>query len=83
MRPEDFHDKKFAPEAKADNTIKAKIEVIEPLGDEVLFYLVSGEHQILAKLDSHTRMKVGDEMELALEMPETHIFDPEDEKTLV
>ena len=30
--PEDFHDKKFAPKAKADNTIKVKIEVIEPLG---------------------------------------------------
>jgi len=28
-------------------------------------------------------MKVGDEMELALEMAETHVFDPEDEKTLV
>ena len=59
VRPEDFHDKKFTPEATADNTIKAKIEIIEPLGDEVLFYLVSGEHSLVAKLDIRTRMKVG------------------------
>jgi len=83
VRPEDFHDKQFYSEATKDNTIKAKIEVIEPLGDEVLFNLVSGNHQMVAKLDSRTRKKVGDEMEVALEMPKIHIFDPESEKTLV
>jgi multiple sugar transport system ATP-binding protein len=83
VRPEDFHDKQFYPEATEDNTIKSKIEVIEPLGDEVLFNLVSDKHQMVAKLDSRTRKKVGDEMEVALEMPKTHIFDPESEKTLV
>jgi len=83
VRPEDFHDKKYFPQATADNTIKAKIEVVEPLGDEVLFYLVCGKHSLVAKLDSRTRAQVGDELEVALEMTETHIFDPEDEKTLV
>jgi len=37
VRPEDFYDKQFTPDAKTDNTIKAKVEVIEPLGEEVLF----------------------------------------------
>jgi multiple sugar transport system ATP-binding protein len=83
VRPEDFHDKKIFSDAKAENTIKAKVEVIEPLGDEVLFYLVSGQHNLVAKLDSRTKVKVGDEMEVALEMEETHIFDTETEKTLV
>jgi len=83
VRPEDFHDKQFYPDATKDNTIKAKAEVIEPLGDEVLFYVTSGKHQIVAKLDSRTRAKVGDEIELALEMGETHIFDLENEETMV
>jgi multiple sugar transport system ATP-binding protein len=83
VRPEDFHDKKFYPNAKPENTIKATAEVIEPLGDEVLFYLVSGKHQLVAKLDSRTKAKVGDELELALEMEETHIFDGKTEETLV
>ena len=83
VRPEDFHDKQFFPEAKPENTIKAKIEVIEPLGDEVLFYLIIGKHQLVAKLDSRTRVKIGDEIEVALEMEETHVFDAENEKTLV
>jgi multiple sugar transport system ATP-binding protein len=83
VRPEDFHDKEFYPGAKPENTIKAKAEVIEPLGDEVLFYLVSGKHNLVAKLDSRTKAEVGDELEIALEMEETHIFDGETEETLV
>ncbi len=83
VRPEDFHDREYFAEASNDNIIKTKIELIEPLGDEVLFYLVSGKHQIVAKLDSRTRKKVGEEIEVALEMAKTHIFDPESEETLV
>ena len=83
VRPEDFHDKMFYPHATTDNTIKAKIELIEPLGDEVLFYLVTGRHQIVAKLDSRSEKKVGEDMEIAIEMSKIHIFDAESEKTLV
>jgi len=83
VRPEDFHDIEFYPEASQDNTIKAKIELIEPLGDEVLFYLISGKNQIVAKLDSRTSKKVGEEMKVALDMTKTHIFDPESEETVV
>ena len=84
VRPEDFYDKQFTPEATAENTIKTKVEVIEPLGEEVLFYLVSGKHQIVAKLDrAVTRVKVGDELDVVLEMPKTHVFDLENMNTLV
>ena len=83
VRPEDFHDIEFYPEASQDNTIKAKIELIEPLGDEVLFYLISGKNQIVAKLDSRTRKKVGEEIEIALDMAKAHIFNPESEETVV
>lgn len=83
VRPEDFHDKQFYSAEAKDNTIKAKIEVIEPLGDDVLFYLVSGQHQMIAKLDSRTHRKVGDEMEVVLDMPKSHIFDTDSEKTIV
>lgn len=83
VRPEDFHDKKFYPDATSGNTVRAKIELIEPLGDEVLYYLITGRHQIVAKLDSRTEKKVGEDIEIAVEMSKTHIFDPENEKTLV
>jgi len=38
---------------------------------------------MVAKLDSRTEVKVGDELELALEMSETHIFDGETKDKLV
>ncbi|MDD2353737.1 MAG: sn-glycerol-3-phosphate ABC transporter ATP-binding protein UgpC [Candidatus Caldatribacteriota bacterium] len=84
VRPEHFHDKEFFPEAKeGSNIIKATAEVIEPLGDEVLFYLVAGKHNFVAKLDSRTKAQVGDELEIAIDMKETHIFDVKTQDTLV
>ena len=83
VRPEDFHDKQFYSDNKPENTFKTKVEVIEPLGDEVLFYLVCGKHNLVAKLDSRTKAQVGDELEVSLEISETHIFNGENEETLV
>ncbi len=83
IRPEDFHDKKYYSGTSPENTIKAKVEVIEPLGDEVLFYVIVGQNQLVAKLDSRTTVKVGEEIELVIEMIKTHIFDKEKEDTVV
>ena len=83
VRPEDFYDKTFAPEATPENTVRAKVDVIEPLGEEILIYLVSGKHALVTKMDSRTQVKVGDEMEAIIEMPKTHLFNPEDEHTLI
>jgi len=83
VRPEDFHDKQFASEENKKNIIKAKVEVVEPLGDEVLYYVTSGDNQIITKLDSRTRVKVEEEIELAIDISKTHIFDKESEETIV
>ncbi|HEC92764.1 MAG TPA: sn-glycerol-3-phosphate ABC transporter ATP-binding protein UgpC, partial [Candidatus Atribacteria bacterium] len=39
VRPEDIHDKKFFSEATSSNTIRVKVDVIEPLGAEIFIYL--------------------------------------------
>ena len=83
IRPEDFHDKEFASQENKKNTIKAKVEVVEPLGDEILYYVTTGDNQIIAKLDSRTKAKVEEDIELAIDISKTHIFDKKSEETIV
>jgi len=49
VRPEDFYDKKYISKADPDRTIKAKVDVIEPLSAETFIYLASGKHSLLGK----------------------------------
>src|SRR5665648_106084 len=80
VRPEDLYNKQFAPDATPINTIKTMVEVIEPLGAEIFIYLTCGKHSLVGKMDARTQVKVEQDMEVALDMEKTHIFDP---KTLL
>ena len=46
------------------------------MGNEIFLYLVSGKHSFVARVDPRTRFAVGDEVELAFNMDNFHIFDP-------
>ena len=80
IRPEDLYNKQFASNAAPSNTIKAKVEVIEPLGAEIIIYLTRGKHSVIGKMESRTQVEVEQKMEVVLDMEKTHIFDP---KTLL
>jgi len=80
VRPEDLYNKQFAPNAAPSNTIKTKVDVIEPLGAEIFIYLTCGKHSVIGKMDTRTQIEVEQDMEVAIDMEKTHIFDP---KTLL
>ncbi len=83
VRPEDIHDKKFFSGATSSNTIKVKVDVIEPLGAEIFIYLACGKHSLIGKMDTRTQVKVEQNMEVVLNMEKTHIFDPKTLLTIV
>ena len=65
-------------ERKIDYTcrrIKAKVEVVEPMGSETYLYLNTGIHSFISRVEPHRQCEVGDEMLLALLMSKAHIFD--------
>ncbi len=76
LRPENIHDAALVPPGIEVSTVRAKVDVTELMGNEVFLYLVSGEHQFLARVDPRTRARPGQEMELALDMSRIHAFDP-------
>ena len=76
VRPEDIHDKQFVSNAALYNTIKAKVEVIEPLGAEIYIYLTCGENSLVGRMDSRTQAGIEQNIEIVIDMGKTHIFDP-------
>ena len=83
IRPEDIYDLLFLGEAPRENTLKATVEVVEPMGAEIFLYLNTGKHSFIARVDSHQKAEVNQDLDIVFDMPKTHFFDPETEKTIV
>ncbi|GAB4113099.1 MAG: sn-glycerol-3-phosphate ABC transporter ATP-binding protein UgpC [Candidatus Caldatribacteriota bacterium] len=83
VRPEDIHDQEFFPELAKANTIETKVEVIEPLGAEILIYLICGKHSMVSKVDNRTHSEVDQKLKVVVDMEKTHFFDPETLSTII
>jgi len=60
-----------------ESVLGVRVNVVEPLGDEMLVYLSTAHHDLIAKVDAHHEVAVGQEIEIALNMARSHVFDPE------
>jgi multiple sugar transport system ATP-binding protein len=58
-----------------DYTIDALVDVVEPLGSEILLDLTAGPNSIVASLDPAVRVKPGESVRLALDPRKLHFFD--------
>ncbi|MFP4466380.1 MAG: ABC transporter ATP-binding protein [Candidatus Goldiibacteriota bacterium] len=83
IRPEDIYDKVYAPNAGADNTLAATVEVVEMLGSENLIYLTTGKSPFIAKMESDTDININQEIELVFDMNKSHFFDSATEEAIV
>jgi len=77
IRPENFFRTGADQDADLRNTIKAEVRVIEPLGDEMILYLGTSQHEFIAKVDSHFRTSVGSHLDVPVDLHKIHIFDRE------
>lgn len=82
IRPEDLHDCKVDSLTEDFSTIKGIVEVAELMGSETYLYLSINSQQITARVDSHSRMRAGDTVELQFHMNKIYLFDIESEKAI-
>ena len=65
--------------AQQNNSLEAKIEVVEPLGDRMDVYFsvegVGSDGWLIANLEPHVRLKAGDRVKLFLSVDKTHVFE--------
>jgi multiple sugar transport system ATP-binding protein len=66
----------------ADYAFSSTIEVVEPLGNEILLDVRAGSHPMVARVDPATRVKVHDSVRLALDPERLHFFDARSEVAL-
>lgn len=79
LRPDDIHTPQFLPPNIHAEKIDCKVDVIELMGNEIFLYLMNGTNNFVARVDPRTYFKVGEDVQVALNMDNFHIFDPETE----
>lgn len=83
LRPEDVFDKRYFPGAVPEDLMPTTVDVVEPMGSEVLLYLLTGTKQFVARLDSRTQVRPGDKFETAVNMEHMHIFDKQTQIAII
>ncbi len=57
--------------------VGARVNVVEPLGDEMIVYVATDYHNLVCKAPAHDNVAVDDAVGLTFNLDKTHLFDPE------
>jgi multiple sugar transport system ATP-binding protein len=79
LRPDFFGLVKEPRDYQSENCVSSKINVIEPLGSDTLFFFSLGNSEVVASLPPLPDFKVGDILPLKIDMHKMHLFDPDTE----
>jgi multiple sugar transport system ATP-binding protein len=82
IRPEDIFNPEFAPRGIIAQPVETKVDITELMGNEIILFLKSGEHDFVARVDPRTRATIGEPMQLVFNMENMHIFDRETEQAI-
>ena len=75
IRPEHFYNKEIKDHFPGGETMRATVEVIEPVGSEVILLCSCGSTQLMACVDPQTKTRTREEIELIVDMNRMHLFD--------
>jgi len=79
VRPENFS---LDRASSSESFINAKIDVLEPLGNELIIYGEADGQGVVAQLDPREKVSAEQSVRLAVDMQHMHAFDPETEQSL-
>ena len=77
IRPEHINDRSFATDLPGRDDLEAIVDVMEPVGSEVILIVTVGEHQLTAKVDPHTKASLHQPIQLSVDMNNMHLFGKE------
>jgi multiple sugar transport system ATP-binding protein len=83
IRPEDIHAKPFVPPGILESDTRARVDVTELMGNEIFLYMMTKDNkQFIARVDPRVQTHPGEELDLAINMSNAHVFDPKTEVSL-
>jgi multiple sugar transport system ATP-binding protein len=84
IRPEDIHDAQYLPRGVDEAAkLNATVTVVEPLGSEVYAYVANGGKEMVSRLDPRTSARVGQGLDLIVDMAKMHAFERDSGRTLL
>ena len=81
VRPENLAPPGREPRG-ASAPVPVTVEIVEPLGNEVVVHARAGQDALTFKQDPHHATAIGSTVELRLELDATHLFDATTERRL-
>ncbi len=82
IRPEDIEDYAVLEEAKEEFVVDSVVDVVEPMGAEIILYLNLGDTTFIARVDAYSQAKDGDDQKVRVDMSKCQLFDQESEQSL-
>lgn len=84
VRPEDIYDKVYAGNiATEGRTAISTVEVVEPMGSEVLLYLNTGKNTLVARVEPQSEAKVNQEIEILFNLEKIRLFDKDTQERIL
>ena len=85
IRPEDISDSPRDLAERPNSQVNAYVEVTELMGSETYLYLIlSGKDaNVVARVDSHSTSRSGDNIKVCIDMEAVHFFDKETEMSIM
>jgi multiple sugar transport system ATP-binding protein len=82
IRPQHIFDKKIRGPFPGGEQLRATIEVVEPVGSEVILLASCGSAQLTAMVDPQTLAKPHAEIEFLVDMNHMHLFNKSTEEVI-
>ncbi|HSP87488.1 MAG TPA: ABC transporter ATP-binding protein [Ignavibacteriaceae bacterium] len=82
IRPEDIYDSASSSSIKNPAKINVKLEVVEPMGNEIFLYFPVDGEQFVSRIPARVEPEAGSMKELYLDTDKLHFFDMESENTV-
>jgi multiple sugar transport system ATP-binding protein len=75
IRPEDMAVIKPGDPHDEAVSVRAQVEVVEPMGATSLLYFTVGQNSLIASIEAETNVEEGQAVDLAVDMSRAHLFD--------
>jgi multiple sugar transport system ATP-binding protein len=83
IRPEHIFDAKRAEGVEAKAAVKAKVEVVEPMGNEIYVYFSTKPGSMyVSRIGAFEEPQPGTDMEFVFDTAKVHLFDPQTERII-
>ncbi len=83
IRPEDIYDSQSASLKPNYTSYNARLEVVEPMGNEIFLYFLIEGNQFIARIPAREKPQPGSQRTVYLDTEKLHFFDGENENTIV